>query len=97
MVLVDEMSGEHLDSRIQVQHLLDQRGQFVQLVDQGFLVLGRQSIAPRQRNGQQRERRQLGRERLGRGNTNLLACPRHHDEVGFAHQRAFGHVADRQG
>ncbi len=65
-------------------------GMLDQARHQAALALGIGAVGLGQRDHQQRQRRDLRGERLGRGHADLRAGARQHHQVRFAHQRALG-------
>ena len=66
-------------------------------MDQPLLLSGVQAVAAAEYDHQQQQGGQLGGEGLGRGDANLGSGAGHQHQVGGAHQRALGYVADGQG
>jgi hypothetical protein len=59
-------------------------------VNQPTFALGIRVVELRERDDEHAERRELGREGLGRRDADLRTRARQHHELGFADQRAFG-------
>ncbi len=93
-MLVGEALRELVDHRIERQRLLDERRHLDQPLHEAALALRVGGAVLRERDHEHAERGELRGERLGRGHADLRARAREHHELGFAHQRAFGHVAD---
>ena len=88
--------GDHL--RLQRQHRLHRQRQMAQGLQMPSLLLFiEMSAGLRQGQGQHEQPDQLGGEGLGRGNADLGAGAGDVSQLAFAHHRAGGHIADRQG
>jgi hypothetical protein len=71
-------------------------GQGFQLLHQRLLLVAVHAVAAGERQGEQAQGDELGGECLGGGHADLGAGAGHDGHVGFAHQRAFRHVAHAQ-
>ena len=84
------------DLAVEMQRLLDQPRNLDQPLHQPALAFRVGAVELGERDHEHAERRELRRERLGRRDADLRAGARQQHELRFAHERALGHVADRQ-
>ncbi len=97
MLQIGELLRPHLYLRLQVQHALQRPRQMPQRLEEFRLAPGRQPASHLgEGHGEERERRQLRGERLGRGHTDLGSRTGEKAQIGRAHQRGLRHVADRE-
>ena len=88
VVALRELLRPHLDLRFDVQHALQRHRQVAQGMQQFLFTLARQAAAHLgQHHGQQRQRRQLRGEGLGRGDADLRTGAGEEAQFGRAHQR----------
>src|SRR5690606_41130372 len=96
VLLVGEGGGERFDVLVQVQDLFYQARQASEGADVGADHFRGAVVGLGQRGGQPQQCNQLGGEGLGGGYADLRAGFGQQAPVGFAYQRAAGHVADGQ-
>ena len=96
VLFVGKLLGDVLNQRLERERLFHLGRQLAQLGDETGFVFFAHVETPPERDDQQAQCRQLGGECFGRRHADFRARVGHQREVGCAHERTLGRIANRQ-